>query len=73
MSLVGTLSKVALGVAAAKGIAHVAGKMTQPTDAHLGGKGTGAGDSAASSNSSLPELVPAAPKQHRHPRGGSML
>ena len=44
MSLVGTLSKVALGVAAAKGIAHVAGKITQPTDAHLGGKGTGAGE-----------------------------
>jgi uncharacterized membrane protein YebE (DUF533 family) len=41
MSLVGTLAKVALGVAAAKGIGHVIGRATQSTSTSATGQATG--------------------------------
>lgn len=48
MSLVGTLAKVALGVAAAKGISQVIGKVTQPTSMKLAGSQPGQGDPLSS-------------------------
>lgn len=55
MSLMGTLAKVALGVAAAKGIGHVVGRATQSTST---GSHAGQGDLGGGIGSLLEQLAP---------------
>lgn len=55
MSLMGTLAKVALGVAAAKGIGHVVGRATQSSST---GSHAGQGDLGGGIGSLLEQLAP---------------
>ena len=86
MSFMGTLAKVALGVAAAKGIGHVVGRATQSTSTNATGSQPGQGDplapfpaesakraegsAACLNNSPRRQVAPVPVQRRRAPSGG---